>query len=304
MSNSRSLFEELDVSHKSEVRLGDDKKVQVEGKGTIAISTSNGKKKLLQDVFFVPNLAHNLLSVGQLVKNGYVVVFDDGHCVIKDKKSGQNIASVSMTRNKMFPLDMSSVDNRALVCKGCTESDLWHLRYGHLHLNGLKLLHKKDMVLGLPTIESIEFCEGCVMDLGLLHYFLGLEVKQGADGIFISQRKFAMDLVKRFNLTECKSACTPMNVNEKLSTNDGSGAANAKCYRSMVGGLNYLSHTRPDIAHSVGVVSRFMHNPTKHHLGAVKRILQYVAGTPDFGIWYSKVQGMRLVGYCDSDWAG
>ena len=72
-----------------------------------------------------------------------------------------------------------------------------------------------------------------------------------------------------------------MNISEKLSANDGSGAANAKHYRSMVGGLNYLSHTRPDIAFSIGVVSRFMHNPTKHHLGAVKRILQYVAGTSD-----------------------
>nr|GLL21955.1 uncharacterized protein LOC104612075 [Ipomoea trifida] len=95
MSNSRSLFENLNVSQKSEVRLGDDKKVQVDGKGTIAICTSNGKKKLLHDVFFVPSLAHNLLSVGQLMDNGLVILFDDGQCVIRDKKSGQNIANVT-----------------------------------------------------------------------------------------------------------------------------------------------------------------------------------------------------------------
>nr|GMD05942.1 Retrovirus-related Pol polyprotein from transposon TNT 1-94 [Ipomoea batatas] len=141
-------------------------------------------------------------------------------------------------------------------------------------------------------------------DMGLLHYFLGLEIKQGTDGIFLSQRKFAKDLLVKFQLTGCKPACTPMNINEKLPANDDTGAANAKMYRSMVGCLNYFSHTRPDIAHSVGVVSRFMHTPTKHHLGAVKRILHYIAGTSDYGIWYKKVDNMRLVGYCDSDWAG
>ena len=141
-------------------------------------------------------------------------------------------------------------------------------------------------------------------DLGLLHYFLGLEVKQGADGILITQKKFVMDLVRKFHMSGVEPACTPKNINEKLSANDGSGLTNARHYRSMVGGLNYLSHTRPDIAFSVSVASRFMHNPTKHHLGAVKRILKYVAGTSDYGIWNGKVQDLRLVGYSDSDWAG
>lgn len=163
MCNSQPLFGELDVNHKSEVRLGDNNKAEVEGKGTITIVTSSGTKKVLHDVFFVPNLAHNLLSVGQLVKNGSVVLFDDSWCVIRDKKSGQNVANVDMTLNKMFLLDFSTVNNRTLVTKECNESDLWHLRYGHLHLNGLKLLKKKDMVLHLPNIESIKFCEICVM---------------------------------------------------------------------------------------------------------------------------------------------
>ena len=140
-------------------------------------------------------------------------------------------------------------------------------------------------------------------DLGLLHYFLGLEVKQGLDRIFISQRKYAIDLVKRLNMLDYKTACSPMNLNEKLIADDHTGTANAKFYRSMVGALNYLSHTRPDIAHSVSVVSRFMHNPSKHHHGAVKRIMRYVAGTIDFGIWYSKVSGFKLFGFTDSDWA-
>ena len=70
-----------------------------------------------------------------------------------------------------------------------------------------------------------------------------------------------------------------------------------------MGGLIYLTHTRPDIAFSVGVVSRFMHFPSKHHFGAAKRILRYVAGTICLGIWYGYVPNSRLIGFTDSDWA-
>ncbi|XP_074289330.1 uncharacterized protein LOC141614485 [Silene latifolia] len=80
MSSSQSLFMDLDTTQKSEVRLGDDKVVQVEGKGTITLSTSSGKKKLIHNVLFVPSLAHNLLSVGQLMSSGYKFLFDDDSC--------------------------------------------------------------------------------------------------------------------------------------------------------------------------------------------------------------------------------
>ncbi|XP_060195157.1 secreted RxLR effector protein 161-like [Lycium barbarum] len=89
-------------------------------------------------------------------------------------------------------------------------------------------------------------------------------------------------------MVNCKVVATPMNINEKLCHDDGTEMDNATYFRSLVGGLNYLSHTRPDIAFSVGVVSRFMHSPSKLHLGAAKRILRYIAGTTDHGIWYSK----------------
>ena len=95
----------------------------------------------------------------------------------------------------------------------------------------------------------------------------------------------------------CKIASTPMNVNVKLIPDDGTGLAFAQCFICTVGGLNYLSHTRPDIAFPISVVSRFMHNPTKHHFGAAKRILRYIAGTTDFGIWYSKISDFRLFGF-------
>ncbi|PHU02632.1 hypothetical protein BC332_27883 [Capsicum chinense] len=82
---------------------------------------------------------------------------------------------------------------------------------------------------------------------------------------------------------------------------DGTGQANSRSFRSMVGGLVYLSHIYPDISYSVGVVSRFMSNPLKHHFRAAKRILHYIAGTLEHDIWYSRISNFRLVGYPDSD---
>ncbi|XP_049387663.1 uncharacterized mitochondrial protein AtMg00810-like, partial [Solanum stenotomum] len=100
-------------------------------------------------------------------------------------------------------------------------------------------------------------------DIGLLHYFLGLEVHQAEDGIFLSQRKYARDLLIKFGLLNCKPATTPMNVGEKLQLNDRAEIDDARSFRSLVGGLIYLTHSRPDIAFSVGVVSRFMQQPSK-----------------------------------------
>lgn len=140
-------------------------------------------------------------------------------------------------------------------------------------------------------------------DLGLLHYFLGIEVQQSIDGIFISQRKYAKDLLSRFGMLNSKPADTPMNFNEKLQQDDGAEMADAKKFRSLVGGLNYLTHTRPDIAYSVSLISRFMQQPSRNHFGAAKRVLRYIAGTMEYGIMYSKVPDLRLCGFTDSDWA-
>ncbi|KAL3502209.1 hypothetical protein ACH5RR_036658 [Cinchona calisaya] len=93
---------------------------------------------------------------------GYSVLFDDGACVIKDKKLGQTMVNVHMTKNKMFPLEVSNVENFALIVAAQNDSQFWHLRYGHLHFKGLNLLGQKGMVLGLPKIESFDLCEGCI----------------------------------------------------------------------------------------------------------------------------------------------
>ncbi|CAH9119565.1 unnamed protein product [Cuscuta europaea] len=157
------------------------------------------------------------------------------------------------------------------------------------------------MLDGFKSARTKEFE---MTDLGMLRYFLGLEVRQDCNGIFLCQKKYAMDLLKRFHMENCEAAKTPMNTNEKLQKSDGTEKADATLYRSMVGGLNYLTHSRPDITLSVRIVSRYMHNPTKQHLGAVKRIMKYISGTLEYGIQYTRVKEFNLRGYTDSDWAG
>lgn len=95
-----------------------------------------------------------------------------------------------------------------------------------------------------------------------------------------------------------------MNLNEKLQLNDRTEEANSSYFRSLVGGSIYLTHSRPNIAFLVRVFSRFMHSPSKHHLGAAKRVLHYIAGTIDFVLWYDNSSNVELFGLTDSNWAG
>lgn len=100
-------------------------------------------------------------------------------------------------------------------------------------------------------------------DLGEMKYFLGMQVKQSLGRIFLSQEKYAEDMLKKFNMSNCKPLATPMALNEKLSKNDGKEKVDASIYRSLVGSLIYLTNTRPDVVHAASMVSRSMSKPSK-----------------------------------------
>lgn len=142
-------------------------------------------------------------------------------------------------------------------------------------------------------------------DLSKLSYYLGIEVKQGKDSIELKQLAYAKKVLERAGMTGCNVVKFPMEPKLVMHKDENGNPVNATEYKSTVGGLRYLVHTRPDIAYAVGVVSRFMDRPTVLHQGAVKRILRYVQGTLNYGLIYTKGQGdYMLSGYSDSDLAG
>ncbi|CAJ2667746.1 unnamed protein product [Trifolium pratense] len=141
-------------------------------------------------------------------------------------------------------------------------------------------------------------------DLGLMTFFLGIEIKQNENDVFIYQKKYAKEILKKFQMEECKTVSTPMNQKEKLSKEDGFDKVDEGYYRSLIGCLMYLTATRPDILFAVSILSRFMHCASEMHLKAAKRILRYIKGTVDYGVKFESCPTFKLCGFSDSDWAG
>jgi len=140
--------------------------------------------------------------------------------------------------------------------------------------------------------------------VGVLTYFLGLQVKQMEDTIFISQSKYAKNIVKNFGLDNASHKRTPAATHLNLSKDENGVVVDQSLYRSMIGSLLYLTASRPDITFVVGVCARYQAEPKMSHLTQVKRILKYINGTTDYGILYSHSENYRLIGYYDADWAG
>lgn len=141
-------------------------------------------------------------------------------------------------------------------------------------------------------------------DLGDLHYCLELEVWKDSGQTFLTQGKYARNLLERFRMEQCKTAATPLQQNLKLSSDDGTKQVDATLYRQLVGSLIYLTTTRPDLAYSVSVLSQFMSRPLDSHWNAAKCVLRYLSGTCNYGILYTDSSDVTLAGYSDSDWAG
>ncbi|KAK2428124.1 putative mitochondrial protein [Trifolium repens] len=140
--------------------------------------------------------------------------------------------------------------------------------------------------------------------MGELKFFLGLQIKQQDDGIFIFQEKYIKDLLKKYKMSEAKIMTTPMHPSTNLDKDENGKHVFEKEYRGMIGSLLYLTASRPDIVFSVGLCARFQTSPRESHLTAVKRIFRYLVGTPDVGLWYKKGSHFDLKAYCDADYAG
>jgi hypothetical protein len=168
MTVNKDLLSCIDSSISSDITLGNDSLVKVQGKGTVPILTKQNVKKDIKNVYHVPDLKHNLLSVGQLIEHGYKVLFEGASCSIYDKTPSRKlIYEIHMTRNKMFPLTLRTANLIQPYAQSETtpnETMVCHTRFGHLPFQSLSLLHKHSMVKGLPIfIEQNSPCESCIL---------------------------------------------------------------------------------------------------------------------------------------------
>ncbi|RVW45619.1 Retrovirus-related Pol polyprotein from transposon TNT 1-94 [Vitis vinifera] len=127
---------------------------------------------------------------------------------------------------------------------------------------------------------------------------------QSSSGVVLSQRKYALDILEETGMLDCKPVDTPMDPNVKLVPGQGEPLGDPGRYRRLVGKLNYLTITRPDISFPVSVVSQFLQSPCDSHWDAVIRILRYIKSTPGQGVLYENRGHTQVVGYTDADWAG
>ncbi|WVZ91404.1 hypothetical protein U9M48_037581 [Paspalum notatum var. saurae] len=203
--------------------------------------------------------------------------------------------------------------DRTLVELGFTRCEEEHGLYTRGEGRGRVLLgvYVDDLILTGAQEEAISvFKEEMkrsfkMSDLGCLSYYLGIEVRQEHARITLCQAAYAAKLLDKVGMADCNSVHIPMETGLKLSKDSPNPPVDPTHYRSIVGSLRYLVHTHPDIAFAVGMVSRFLANPTTEHMSVVKHLLRYVAGTIHYGLIYNRQEGgLTLLGYSDSDMAG
>jgi hypothetical protein len=170
-----------------------------------------------------------------------------------------------------------------------------------LYVDDLFLTGEENLITKCKKKLASEFE---MKDLGLMHYFLGLEVWQSPERIFLNQGKYAVEILKRFDMLECKSMNTPMEVKLKLLVDTLSELIDATLYRQIIGSLMYLTNTIQDICFVVNTLSQFLVEPRHAHLVVAKHVMRYLKGTLDCGLSYDGDHDFTLSGYTDSDWAG
>ncbi|GJS16994.1 putative ribonuclease H-like domain-containing protein [Tanacetum coccineum] len=167
-----------------------------------------------------------------------------------------------------------------------------------------------DIIFGSTNKELCTTFEKLMKDkfqmssMGELTFFLGLQVTQKEDGIFISQDKYIAEILKKFNYTDVKSASTPVDLEKPLVKDGDANDVDVHLYRSMIDSLMYLTASRPNIMFAVCACARFQVVPKTSHILAIKRIFRYLKGKPTLGLWYSRDFPFELVAYTDSDYAG
>lgn len=171
------------------------------------------------------------------------------------------------------------------------------------------LIYVDDLVItendqvGMEHLKQHLGKEFDIKDLGNLKYFLGIEIARSLKGLFLSQRKYVLNLLKETGKTGSKLANIPMDFSQKV-TNNNESLEDVNRFQRLVGKLIYLTITRPDISYAVSYVSQFMQKPMKGHLELINQILRYLKSAPGRGILMQNHGHVNIVGYTDADWVG
>ncbi|KAK6152772.1 hypothetical protein DH2020_012411 [Rehmannia glutinosa] len=180
----------------------------------------------------------------------------------------------------------------------------------HSHGNFLMILVYVDdiLIIGDSQAEILQVittldAKFSLKNLGEVSYFLGLEVHRISHGIILNQTKYISDLLAKASMANCKPCHTPCCPSIKLSLHDSPAFEHPSLYRSLIGALQYLTMTRPDISFAVNKLSQFLHSPTINHWKACKRVLRFLHGTKHLGLLFKPVSRMALEGFADADWA-
>ncbi|XP_070024876.1 uncharacterized mitochondrial protein AtMg00810-like [Nicotiana sylvestris] len=184
-----------------------------------------------------------------------------------------------------------------LVCK--LQKSLYRLRGSGDSLVILAIYVDDIVLIGtdldeISTLKAFLHAQFKIKDLGLLNYFFGIEVLYTPSGVLLHQRKFIHDLLKEFCSDVSSFVVCPLELHEKLKANMGDRVPSPKLYRSLIGKLNFLTHTRPDLSFS-------LQHPCVPHMKAALHLLRYLKGTSDFGLFFNNSSNFSLQVYCDSD---
>ncbi|KAJ1684899.1 hypothetical protein LUZ63_016289 [Rhynchospora breviuscula] len=204
--------------------------------------------------------------------------------------------------NKCFTL--FQMDVKSVFLNGWIDEEVYVQQpFGFVdHFNPDHVFKLHKALYGLK--QAPRTCEFEMSMMGELNFFLGLQIKQLQDGIFISQTKYAKELIKKFGVEDSKSLDTPMEKSANIDADEKGKPIDITLYRGIIGSLFYLTAGRPDIMYAVCLCARYQANPKESHHKAVKRILRYVKGTQSLGLLYGKQTELDLVGYTDADFAG
>ncbi|XP_039144872.1 uncharacterized protein LOC120282179 [Dioscorea cayenensis subsp. rotundata] len=225
-------------------------------------------------------------------KSGYSALFSNQACYIKDAKTGQLVIKVQMTTNKMFPLDIAQMENYGLVSKELNTSILWHLSYGHLSEKGLKLLHKKEIVFGLPQMDQLEVCEACIYRKQNRRAFPG-----SANWRDSSQ----LELIHADVCGPMQMASLEENINQGIGLEEGSTSRDHSHNSSNTTNGETSEEVTPvsKPIYQLDIKSAFLNGELQEDV-----FVNQPKGSIEFRLWYSKSSNFKLVAFTDSDWAG